>query len=353
VVSALTALPDLQQLIWGLMYCSIGQGAQEGLSESLLLQQLTQLTALKLHFVTAAALEHLGSLTKLQRLSITVTEPWAAAGLQELKALTSFVLHSITTDDIPDSVTQLTALQQLDVSRATPTTLNGLQALTGLTQLGVNHLESLSAESAQLQLPGLQHLKLAGRYGPVETVMPMSFLVSCSQLRVLCLSNFELKGPGSLLASTMLQDLDLSGCSIIAADGAADPVSWQQVFPDPRQRPDLTSLRLLGMQPALQQTDIERVVACCSSLQLLHLETLQDSSASALAGLPSLTRLHISSSSDQQCGSLAQLSGLRELEVDDAADVTITGLRQLTALSELTSLVIARGCALGKASAAL
>jgi len=56
VVAALTALPSLEQLTWHDVYCS----NQQGLSDSSLLQQMTQLTSLDLQGVTAAVLQHLG-----------------------------------------------------------------------------------------------------------------------------------------------------------------------------------------------------------------------------------------------------------------------------------------------------
>jgi len=77
VVSALTALPDLEQLTWSRVKC----GRQQGLTDSKLLQKLTKLTALQLSFVEATeAPEHLGLLTRLQDLSLSDTDTWAAAG---------------------------------------------------------------------------------------------------------------------------------------------------------------------------------------------------------------------------------------------------------------------------------
>jgi len=77
VVSALTALPDLGQLTWS----RVGCGRQWGLTDSVLLQRLTKLTALKLETVeSAAALRHLGTLTKLQHFSIGAAKDWFAAG---------------------------------------------------------------------------------------------------------------------------------------------------------------------------------------------------------------------------------------------------------------------------------
>jgi len=133
VVSALTALPKLEQLTWQFVSCS-GTGR---LTDSSLLQQMTQQTSLELQWVKAAALQNLGSLTKLQHLSISDADDWAVVGcprLQELKALTRLNLASSDLEDLPASVSQLTALRQQDVCRATPTALNQLQVLTGLTQ---------------------------------------------------------------------------------------------------------------------------------------------------------------------------------------------------------------------------
>jgi len=93
VVSALTALPNLEQLSWDCVYCS----KELWLSDSSLLHCMTRLTLLDLQFITAAVLQHLGSLTKLQHLSISAAPGWGAAGcpgLQELKALTSLKLAS-------------------------------------------------------------------------------------------------------------------------------------------------------------------------------------------------------------------------------------------------------------------
>jgi len=99
--------------------------------------------------------------------------------------------------------------------------------------------------------------------------MPMSFLASCTQLQLLKLWGFVLKGPGSLVASKTLQDLELNSCTI--AGSAADPVLWQQVFPGPGRLSHLTYLQLWTVQPALQQADMECLVPCCSSLKVLHL----------------------------------------------------------------------------------
>jgi len=328
VVSALTALPDLQQLTW--------YNGQLQLSDSSLLLQLTKLTSLKLYGIAAAALQHLGSLTKLQYLSISAAaEDLAAAGcpgVQELKALTSLELSGVT--HIPAGVTQLTALQQLDVSTPTLAAGAGLQGPTGLTKLRLC-FKGVLPESATLQLPSLRHLEIGGE---MPGSMPMSFLCRCTQLRVLNLSCCTLRGPGSLVASTMLQHMELYGCMIDTADGAANPVPWQQVFPCSAQLPYLTILYLSELHPELQQTDIEQVVSCCSSLQSMYVDTRQDGFVSALTRLLGLTSLRLNTADDQQCSLLAQLTNLRELTVDTPWEVSTAGLRQLAALKQLTCL---------------
>jgi len=330
VVSALTALPDLEQLSWSCVKC----GPQGSLSDSKLLQKLTKLTALFLHDVkAAAALEHLGLLTRLQDLSLSVAADLAAArcpGLQELKALTWLKLGD-GFDDIPAGVSQLTALQQLEVPIASPTELNKLSVLTGLTHLCVQYLVGLSPESPPLQLSGLQQLDVFEGDG----TLPMSVLANCTQLQVLKLNRINL-GPGSLVASSMLQHLELCYCEVSAADGAAEPVSWQQVFPGPGRLPQVTSLELQCLD--LQHADMECVVACCSSLQVLLLDTIPDIFPSALTCLSGLTCLILGHPCGQQCSSLAQLTGLRELRVYNASQDFAAGLQQLTALQQLTSL---------------
>jgi len=166
--------------------------------------------------------------------------------------------------------------------------------------------------------------------------MPVLFLASCTKLRVLKLGNINLS-PDSLVATTMLQHLELDSCEVSAADGAAGPVSWQPLFPGPGRLPHLTSLQLTNSEH-LQLADIECVVACCSNLQVLHLGTLPDNSATALACLPGLTSLTLRLGSDQQCSSVAQLTGLRELRVEYLRELSVAGLVQLAALEELTCL---------------
>jgi len=319
-------------ITWYNILCS----GREWLVDSVLLQQMTQLTALELGFASPEALQHLGTLTKLQKVSIRAAQQgWPTAGLQELTALTRLQLCDM--GDPLANVSQLTALQQLELAAATTTALNQLQVLPGLTLLCVRQVRGLSLESAPLQLPELQHLELYGR----ATVMPTSFLKSCTQLRVLSANNFCLQGPGSLAVSTMLQHLGLELCTI--TDRCADPASWQQVFTGPGKLPHLTSMQLLYNSPSMHLVDVEHMVNCCSNLQRLNLRYAADSCGCALARLPGLTSLDLSFSNELHNGSLVQLTGLKELQTgffwvpSDARVRALTVLKQLTSLGFVTN----------------
>jgi len=337
IVSALTALPNLQHLTWQYVeWCG-----QQTVSDSALLQHLTKLTVLELNGdIESGALQHLGTVTRLQHLSIGAAQDWGAAGcpgLQELKALTSLEVFS-SGYDIPAIVCQLTALRQLDVSQATCTGLHQLQVLTSLTLLRVGLLTGPPPESASLQLPSLQHMELSECFAALHT----SFLSGCTQLHVLLLQGVRFRGTGSLVASTMLQRLKLRNCSSDAADRVADmvfnPVAWQQTFRGRGRLPHLTSLQLSFLYPDFQRPDLECVVACCSSLQMLRLDHLNYSTASALERLSGLICLHLRCIDNQECGAVAQLTRLRELRVYSSASLSAVGLRQLAALEQLTSL---------------
>jgi len=334
VVAAVARLQGLRQLTWSNVQC----GGNPTLLDSRLLQQLRWLTYLDLRSASAQALQHLGSLTKLQHLSLEVPYDWASAkcpGLQQLKALTHLHLQSCKLGCAASSISRLTALQELRVLAASPTDLPQLQPLTDLTLLCVEHMEHLTQGSAPLQLPSLQHLEL----GCGQAYVHVSYLARCMQLSRLVLRDVRITGIGTLVASSALHCLVMDECTLSTAGAApADPHPWQQVFPGPGRLPDLTSLQLSLVQPALQVADLQRVVACCSGLQLLRLDTVQCAEAAALAHLPYLSSLHLGKLLNQQCHCLTQLTGLWELWVEDASSLTPEGVRQLAALQQLTSL---------------
>jgi len=100
VVSALAALPQLEQLTW----CRVQCRGQHFLVSSALLRELTQLTSLKLEDFTAAAVQHLSLLTRLVHLStsdgLLCRGDSGCLGMEQLKGLTSLQLHSYNDPDI-------------------------------------------------------------------------------------------------------------------------------------------------------------------------------------------------------------------------------------------------------------
>jgi len=341
VVSALTALPALQQLAWEFVECE----QQRELSDSRLLQQLTKLTRLDLSAVSAEALQHLGSVSKLQHLGISEAPEWVATnfpGLQHLTPLTSLQLYYGALG-LPPTVSHLTALQQLEVSAATPTQLNGLTGLTALTKLRVHRL---THDSTPLQLPALYSLDMGVELSEADNFLHMPQLSSCTQLRKLALTGFCLAGPGSLAANSMLKELHLCDCDLRNCDEArACQMDRWLLFPGPGRLPHLTSLTLCSADPAPEQADLQQLVACCSGLRRLELAhgslSWRLTSASAyecLSRLSTLVTLELGVVDDQQCSSLAQLTGLQELRVMHPDKLSTVGLRHLARLQSLTSL---------------
>jgi len=344
-VSALTALPHLQQLSWCSLRSGVKKDLQTDLSDSALLQHQTQLTSLKLQGVTAEALQHLGSLSKLQHLSIkrasvmaeinpTVPQEWAEGSLPDLQRLTALTsLEWDCSEDLPGSIYQLTALQQLTVCAASTTALEGLQVMPGLSRLCVRNIKGLYEASKPWQLPALQHLELTSRGR--DGVFDMAMLARCTQLRQICLQCMDVRGPVSLLgSSSILQWLSMFNCRAHAA-------SWQQFFQGSAQLPELTMLRLEGTSPMphrglVQPADLESVVACCTGLKELRLANA--AGANVLTRLAHLTGLDLYAIHHQQCSSLAQLTGLRQLHIFNIEHLNVAGLRKLTALQQLTSL---------------
>jgi len=362
VVSAVAGLPRLQQLSWRHVRCYDQEENGQPSDVSLLLQQLTQLTRLELWGVTAEALQHLRPLSKLQQLGIFPPEAWAKArcpGLQELTAVTSLDLFGDTSwyageTDIPAGISQLAALQHLHAQQATDTGLFSMQALTSLTCLRVSSLRTKGGSQVPLQLPALQQLELQG--APYESRPLKLPLLACStELRRVSLSWLHLEGISSLVANSMLQHLALDNCNICDSVEAqlAGVTAWQQVFPGPGQLPHLTSLELTRVQPMLQDAGAESMVACCSSLQALHLAAVYASMLSTLVRLPAVTSLRLGKLHALQCPSVVQLTGLRKLQVDNSGPLSVEGLRQLAALQQLIILGFGRAFDLKRVSSTL
>jgi len=349
--SALTALPHLKQLSWRSLHSGVKENLQTDLCDvSALLQHQTQLTKLELQGVTAEALQHLGSLSKLQHLSIkrasvtaeihpTAPQEWDEGSLPDLPVLSALTsLEWDCSEDIPGSLYQLTALRRLKVCEATATALDGLQVMPGLSHLCVRNIYDLPEPSATppapWQLPALQHLELTTRG---LNVFNMALLACCTQLQDISLQCMGLGGSVSMLgSSSILQRLGLWNCHPHAA-------TWREFFlQGSAQLPQLTMLQLqvqgsIMMRDAVvRPADLEFVAACCPGLKELALA--HAAGAPELTQLPHLTCLHLHAIHPKQCNSLAQLTGLRKLRIFDIKRLTVAGLRELAVLQQLTYL---------------
>jgi len=354
--SALTALPHLKQLSWRNLHSGAKEDLQTDLSDvSVVLQHQTQLTKLELQGVTAEALQHLGSLSKLQHLSIkranvmaeihpTAPQEWDEGSLPDLPVLSALTsLEWDCSEDLPRGIYQLTALQRLKVSEATATAVYGLQSMTGLSRLCVGNIygydlqdeevpEPSAPPPAPWQLPALQHLELTNR--GLGGVFEMELLSCCTQLQDISLQCMGLGGSiSSLGSSSILQRLQLYNCG----------GTWREFFlQGSAQLPQLTQLQL-QVQPNLmlrdamvRPADLESVAACCTGLKELWLASAL--AAPALTQLPNLTCLHLHAIHPQHCSSLAQVTGLRQLHIFNIGSLTAAGLRELAALQQLTYL---------------
>jgi len=355
-VSALTALPHLEQLSWRNLHSGVKEDLQTDLPDSVLLQHQRQLTRLELQGVTAEALQHLGSLSNLQHLSIkkqldlagitrtgptalqSLLQEWDEGSLPDLQMLTALTsLEWGCSNHLPGGIYQLTALQQLEVAAATFTALDGLQVMPGVSRLCVANLYDLPKASAPTpapwQLPALQQLELNSVYKFDDSVFNMVLLACCTQLREISVQLLALRGfVSSLGSSSILQSLKIFCCR-------ADAGSWREFFlQGSAELPQLTMLQLHGGSciTGIHSADVASAAACCTGLKELRLDDAP--AAPVLTQLPSLTYLHLRAIDDQQCSTLAQLTGLRALCIDYMGGLNVAGLRELTALQQLTRL---------------
>jgi len=354
VLSVLARLPDLKQLELGAVACS-GQDfglLQQEKGSSAMLQQLTQITHLRVSHVHPSALQDIVILGQLRSLAMNTPPaqnslfppPWPSTNCSEVPGLTALThLELFRHRDIPPAISQMTALQQLEADMAKLTALHQLSMLPSLTHLQMGILPGYTPEAAPPQLPAMREIVwFAETTRQAPDCLSMSFFDGCPQLQELQLVGFHLRlrtdRPGSWVASSILQHLDLGSCSIIAAEGdAGPPVPWQQVFTAPGQMSQLTSLRLPcgDATPPLSLADGECLVHCCSRLQVLT--GVSPDVLPALVRLPHLRYLGLTALDDSQCSSVVQLTGLQGFQVGMAADLTTAGLRQLAGLQQLSS----------------
>jgi hypothetical protein len=293
--------------------------------------------------------------------------------------------------DVLPRLQQLTYLELADIKVKAPgqgqPALQPLQALTALQDLrlwaegvsigdemitasmlsGMHHLTRLEVsafarDSAAPNIepgilagkPLLQHLELeqcivSGAAGGAQL---LSHLQPLQQLTHLDLQHttWEDSPPAAacaaLTASSKLQHLDISGCTL---PGGA----WEHMFRAARQLPHLTSLDVGGVSlPEAEAMPGEvyvlapfscRLVSCCPGLQSLNVQFLQHS-ALLLAQLQGLTGLHtLHCSADmirpsEGVGAVCRLTGLRQLDISVPHAVTEELLLPLAQLQQLTSL---------------
>jgi len=355
VLSVLARLPDLKRLMLGRVVCAGGYcGLLQRDEDSLMLRQLTQITHLDVHHVQPSALRDIVMLGQLCSLVVRFPHtpdslfpppwPWPSISCSEVPGLTALThLELRGHQDIPPAISQMTALQLLQADKVSLTTLSHLSMLPALTRLRMGIAPGYTPESAPPQLPAMREIDFAN-FGEAPDCLSMSFFDGCPELQKLELGGFYLRlradSPGSWVASSTLQHLDIYSCSIIAALGLAGLlVPWQQVFTAPGHMGHLTCLQFAcGVPtPPLSLADGDCMVDCCSRLQVLT--AVSSEVVPALVRLPHLTHLGLTALDDSQCSSLVQLTGLQEFHVDMAADLTTAGLRQLAGLQQLTIII--------------
>jgi hypothetical protein len=205
-----------------------------------------------------------------------------------------------------------------------------LAGKTQLQHLCLNHcgLGKDAAGESQL-LSHVQHLQ------------QLTHLSLNASLRAVERTNPPASAYAALTASSKLQHLDISSCTLPAG-------AWQHLFPTGRQLPSLQSLNIGGvMQPsgAFAAPEGSCLVSCCPRLQSLQMRFLQCSAEllAPLQGLSGLQLLHMScpdiTAICRVLQAVCQLTGLRELGVwgpwrikDEGSLLQLTQLRQLTML---------------------
>jgi hypothetical protein len=340
VLGAAATVAALMQL--ELSDCELlGSGASQALAAA-----LTQLPA---------GLEHL-TVRELFIRGHMVSFP--AGVLQQLPHLTYLELGEVNIAGVDDTSPVLQPLQAL--TRLVGLKLTCLEevAVTSSMLSGMQQLTYLEMDEGEQLEPGclagkvkLQHLCLSDCSidgGGAGVAQLLSHLQPLQQLTQLTLdsslqavegSNPPASAYAALTASSKLQHLDISGCTLPAG-------VWQHLFPTGKQLPHLQSLSITGAKQAsgayAQAPESSRLVSCCPGLDCLLMGLLQGS-ADLLAALTGLSRLQT-----LRCGwdegtaevvqAVYQLTGLRQLDVWGSALIWEEGsLLQLTQLKQLTS----------------
>ena len=302
-----------------------------------LLQQLTCLKLKDDDAVTAAALQQLSRLSKLQELCLAGADwaddeddgmEWQLAtvnsSIGRLQCLTS--LDIFCCSPVPVGISKLTSLQQLRIDWGTSVHPECFAGGGNLRSLSIAN-SRMAGEGAQGQL--LQHL---------ERMKHLTFLdLSSSLTDYNDWEGVSLSAFGGITASSSLQYLNLEECCL--AEGA-----WRSMFRQTGQQlTALGYLSLRGAAPGLAANDIKRMVQACPNLHTLNLRTVLQPKVSllALTKLTRLTELDISRvTTESGVRILAQLSGLRELRVRQPSEVSRVSRLHLTALKQLREVVL-------------
>jgi hypothetical protein len=302
-------------------------------------QQLRHVTRLELESgLSAASLQGLGSLTKLQHLQ-----------LQDIR--------SSDTAQALAAVSQLHALSFLQlghmICNLTPSILPGLSGLTALHTLkleGSAHWRC-SMQAAVLEgVTQLQHLRLqhmtrfAALPGVGSTGALLALLPSMQRLTNLELVNLDLWGAppaayAAITSSTVLQYLNLSSTF---CDGVEDSI-WQHVLYRRGPPLQLQALYIDSASPALPGSMLSSIVDSCTQLAELDVSFTLTAGAdlSVLTRLPGLTQLAVSTGFDQEMlQAVPFMTQLRHLQAHCYTMVSAADLRQLTALQQLTCLTL-------------
>lgn len=326
-----------------------------------LLQQAPQITYLQLSGgLSAAALQHISSLTALQHLQLllpSMSESAWLLGLQHLHGLTFLQLSGLSCSFGLSTVpvfSSLTGLQHLHLAWHF---FHGCSMqpvlLAGLTQLQHLYLEAVAFHSSTATSTDTDHAAaedagtstgaeqyLAQHTAPAEEETGAELLALLPQLQQLThLGLVDTRGLFScpaaafsaLTSSSSLQELVLHGVQHSTGD------VWQHVFPPKVQLTRLQKICISRVRPHLDSAQLAAVVRCCPSVQDLN---ITDALAPAVSVVPllqlgnTLTKLSFTMH-DPHAAAVVQLTGLQDLSV--VSHMSLEALRSLTALQRLTS----------------
>lgn len=262
------------------------------------------------------------------------------------------------------ALTQLVDLRPAEVNSAADGDRAEVTAnmLPSCSLAGTHHLKCLVLSHCSIE-PGvlddqtrLQHLHIANCSMPgggAGVAKLLSHLQPLQQLQHLQLTysnlalttragNPPVAAFSALTASSMLQHLDISSCTLPTG-------VWQHIFPAGRQLPHLQALNISRVKGSpgtyAAAPDISLLVSCCPGLQLLDMWGLQHgvgqlAPLQGLSGLQTLSLAVDDHTAVEGVQAVCQLTGLRHLRMDLPRSADVHGLQlwQLMQLQQLTAL---------------